>query len=732
MATSDTSAPPEFTFTAPLSEGDHDGVSFLESVPLTPFRLDFAVVAISRDDNDGDGSDGDGSDGRRLSEEEGLFSEAQDLVLLSLISRHLYEQFKKNLDGNLRDVVLAFDVESEFVGASLSAVMASYDLVGYAVYAQNDQMSAAPPPSTADLDRRVLEAFNSRKSKRAWLRGLRYAEDDALRGITDVIASTSPLPSRAIANADEAADVGGDGGSGATMAAPFVALVVSAIASVFFVLGLLAFRKYRRYQNNNSRNDYLSYQHKKRKMTIKTHYKRAKHYDHFESPEGSVAGSKDPIVDAHRTPTSQSQDRSDSYTISPGGKQFHPFAPDTIRDDGSSAPFDESLNVAAAYDMTCFSHAANQLDMASMDQSRIDGYETGCETENPHGCDETLEGLYSDKDSYFQSTIGGASSAIGGQHRRGDSIHSLDTLDNTFGNDGLVSHLIDGIDDMMDGNSYVSQTEGPFIESLLSSPIKPGSECGGLNDNILTETTRKSLEIHDVTHISAEDDELGDRVEDVRPTLKVRTAEEVIESSKDTIHKWRTSKIGDGRYENQADEDATSHENSDENDVDAREDSAVDLLESQAAADDDTSAISTTDELYARITELEKKILNTESQLTRDEGGIFLKTPPKVGTEGTRSPLASTSYLYNPEEHAIVSGGSLPSAIEAPGIIQKGAFTEKALGMIEQSRLGRTPPPSEDEVANEMIREAQENSLLGKSPGNHTDSEDEGSAFELV
>ena len=85
--------------------------------------------------------------------------------------------------------------------------------------------------------------------------------------------------------------------------------------------------------------------------------------------------------------------------------------------------------------MTYFAQAANE--MMSMDQSQS--------THVPVD-DETLEGLYSDKDSYFQSTVDAGGSARGHHRTRSESIHSLDTVDNTFG-------FITGIQEVLERNN---------------------------------------------------------------------------------------------------------------------------------------------------------------------------------------------------------------------------------------------------------------------------------------
>ena len=163
----------------------------------------------------------------------------------------------------------------------------------------------------------------------------------------------------------------------------------------------------------------------------------------------------------------------------------------------------------------------------------------------------------------------------------------------------------------------------------------------------------------------------------------------------------------------------------------------------EGAGDEDaceTSAnISTTDELYARITELEKKILNTESRLAHDDEVRCrgTATTPARGETATGTSTSSPPRPYDSEgQDAVADGTASPVSVVAgspSSSIRRGVFTDETLATIERTRLSGTPPPSESEVDNELIREAKETSLLGKSPGDdQTDSEEEGSAFELV
>ena len=97
----------------------------------------------------------------------------------------------------------------------------------------------------------------------------------------------------------------------------------------------------------------------------------------------------------------------------------------------------------------------------------------------------------------------------------------------------------------------------------------------------------------------------------------------------------------------------------------------------------DTSEITTTDELYARITELENKIMATESQLAEDDNSVFNASE----TLEVENSAASQPHSEQGKSEAAMTDS-----------IREGIFTDETLGLIEQSRLSGTPPPSEGEV----------------------------------
>jgi len=706
----------KFSFIFPEEDDPTDSIS------LSPFRLEFVVAT---DNNDEDRR-------RQLRGDDLLlFQSAQDVELLSLVSTHLLTWFEMKLDGEPISVELGIDEKSsaqEIEGRG-EKVMVSYNFIGYAVYAAAGDDSSFVP-NTADLDEEVLDAFNSRKGKRLWMEALEDSEDDMLQRTVSTDASTNSLvvgsgldPSKAQENENDNLVDGSasEGSSGSTLAPPFVALIASAFAATFIIIGLLTHRKYKRYQQNNNSNDYHNYQNRKKKISLGRNAKKLKQYDHFESPEGSVAShqSEYPICDLEivggdTLPASQS----DGDPISPAGKQFNP--------NDETVPYDEedaNNPAVAAYDMTYFSQAAHQMMDDDPSRSRIDSLD-----------DETLEGLYSDKDSYFGSTVVSASAGGGGggHHRRGDSIHTLDSLDNTFGfaNESIL-HLIDGIEDVMETSNETN-----------SSPVEEDSgDDSGYPSLACTDNRGHIGEIVLDKNVTAKGANTDDEEVDT-PVFEDTPPEEVTPENNDDSLKCRVddslSEAVISSDDHQDNEEAVMLENTD--DI-VEEDGAIEFDESptntseKSTTDDElfaritektdnrseqdvpiefdessptnTSEMSATDELFARIAELESKILNTESQLAQDES-IKLPTPSKVEME---EPLSTP----------------LPSTTDSSSI-QKGIFTEDTLGMIEQSRLTGTPPPSESELDNEMIKEAKENTLLGKYLDD-TDSEEE-SVFE--
>lgn len=485
------------------------------------------------------------------------------------------------------------------------------------------------------------------------------SDDEDLKDIINVEARSGDSlvegseldPNKAVQNGNDSivGSANSAGEDGDDLALQFVILIASAFAVTFGIIGLLTYRKYQRYQQNNRNNDYRSYQNRKRKITINTNAKALKQYNQFESPEGSaISQSEDHICDDLEIAGGDTfPEHSDSDPTSPG-KQFHP-------NDDENTPYDEP-NTPSAYDMTYFAHSANLM----MDHSRID--------------DETLEGLYSDKDSYFQSTIGAPS--VTGQHRRGDSIHSLDTLNNTFGTENNPVHLIDGID------AIASRLEGHHVEY----PTPPSNDQLDESTNIGDITVTESSDMME-NNVVIDDTNVNEQQED-STTVSVQPA---------LTHE--AMNMNDDILQRRADNDEPVHQSDTEGVVPVK---SGDSMEHNTVFESpNNTEISTTDELYARITELENRIMSTESRLAEDE--IIPKTPTPTAADLVPPPPPPLPYSNQ---------GTLETA--SPDRSIQTGFTDETLGMIEQTRLSGTPPPSEGEVDSEMINKAKENPLLGK------------------
>lgn len=686
----------KFSFNLP---GSGENVT-MGTVSLSEFQVDF--VAIESEDGP--------IRGRQLEGQDFLFQTSQDKQLLRLVSDRLYAQFAMSIEGGTPiSVELGIDKKSQQDLGS-GKVMVSYNYIGYTVYQRlrDDEL-----PTTAELDAQVLNAFNTREGKRAFATSLHASTDDPLLlGIVNVIATSSsssistpvssPDPIKAVDGGNVAPPViDGTTGNSNGVTVSIVVLVTAILVLVIIVSGLFAFNKYRRYQENNAINDYVNYQNRKKSKKINLFDKTAKKlkmYTNFNSDDSAVSHLE--LVGGDTYPISQ--DNSDVDAGSPA-KQFIP--------NDATLPYDEEAakqnhNTIAAYDMAYFAQAASQ--MTEEDQSSHAG---------------TLDGLYSDKDSYFQerSILDQHQQA----HRLGDSVHSLDTLDqSTLGvQNESISHLIEDIDKIVEKNEQELKKDhdgGPVREEELNQFLTDFvDEVTGYK----TPETSMELCVADqvVGHIGVVDegDYEGEDDSDEEEGGDVISFDGVIsrdnyeeeddeEECSDVISiDGIIATKSEDNYDGDTSEDVISIDGIISRRADGTENAIVlakvkedDDDTSDGGSDDqrNTSDLSATDQLFLRIAELESKIVNTENQLAQDKN-IQLISPPTNSEEAPKD----TSKL-------------------------KGVFTDETLDKIEQSRLVGTPPPSEGDVDTDIVKKAAENSLLGKYLDG-SESEDE-SIFE--
>lgn len=647
-----------------------------KSIPLSRFVIDYYYLLPNEKGRE--------RRYRSLRGEKTVFTTAMELELLNFVSDHLLERLEVGLDVQPTDVELLtvlntlerIDVDGESI--------ASYKYAGNMMYQSVNVITASI------LNSEVLKAFNGIPGKTAFLARLQSSEDKVLLGVTDVKArladaeideDDTSLSTAAVVVVDDESNTntlvnvqdliqvqeGFSNGSSSSMSIAIIA--ICAIAIITVIGGFVVANRYKKYRLNNDNNDYVNYQNRKRDVTMTPRSIKVKSYFNFDTPnEGrSVAGADDnPIYDdleiigGNTYPSSQEHidddDDDDENPTRPlgtrfdrqQGLQFDPVC------DVSLMPYDERANttiegssgigmaarsneVADGDDSThssmiYFSHIANQLSNDHLDMSLNES----------HDEHRTVDDLYSDKDSYFNSYN------IVGKN------HSFDTLDSLFDVNESISHLIDGIENMLDRKE--KEEENPALlspDAVHSNPID--SEVM-LPSNLLT----------------------------MLNTTMSTTAT-------DGIH------IGDV-YEEHSDSSILS-------------------------------STSATDELFARIADLENKILNTQTQFALEEEKVnFDKrsnavTDLVVGNPVTVTPLPSPLSAEIRNETTIMSSSILQLE-----------FTKETLAMMQQRRLDCTPPPSHGDVdseARKMVQEAQNNCLLGKFLDD-TDSEEEVSTIYEV
>lgn len=134
------------------------------------------------------------------------------------------------------------------------------------------------------------------------------------------------------------------------------------------------------------------------------------------------------------------------------------------------------------------------------------------------------------------------------------------------------------------------------------------------------------------------------------------------------------------------------------------------------------------------VTDVTKILL--QNCVTTNESGSkeALETPKtkcqpqdKPTEEDQESPNSTTSK--HPSSYKSMYTPSDPTALSKANI-SAGIFTQETLGMINRNRLKSTPPPSENEYDEDVVKDSKENSLLGKWTVDSDEEED--TVFESV
>ena len=758
-----------------------------KSIPLSRFVIDYYYLLPNEKGRE--------RRYRSLRGEKTVFTTAMELELLNFVSDHLLERLEVGLD------VQPTDVELLTVLNTLERIDIDGDSIASYKYAGNMMYQSVNVITASILNSEVLKAFNGYPGKTAFLARLQSSEDKVLIGVTDVKArlagagideDDTSLSTAAVVVVDDESNTntlvnvqegfsndliqvqeGFNNGSSSSMSVAIIAICAFAIITVMG--GFLVANRYKKYRRNNDNNDYINYQNRKRDVTMTPRSIKVKSYFNFDTPNDgrSVAGADDnPIYDdleiigGNTYPSSQEHidddDDDDENPTRPlgtrfdrqQGLQFDPVC------DVSLMPYDEKANttiegssgigmaarsneVADGDDSThssmiYFSHIANQLSNDQLDMSLNES----------HDEHRTVDDLYSDKDSYFNSYN------IVGKN------HSFDTLDSLFDVNESISHLIDGIENMLVRKE--EEEENPALlspDAVHSNPIDsevmlPSNLLTMLNTTMST-TATDGIHIGDVYEEQlmnfdqqcknlSPDEELVANNNDVQnledEAQMVLNKLKILNGNMDSCIQIEDENENTCKYlqvlgASQRGADGSGYYVDDESETVGREFEggisvvSLDKFISDSDSSIVSSSISATDELFARIADLEKKILNTETQFALEEEKVnFDKrsnavTDLVVGNSVTVTPLPSPLSAEIRNETTIMSSSTLQLE-----------FTKETLAMMQKRRLDCTPPPSHGDVdseARKMVQEAQNNCLLGKFLDD-TDSEEEVSTIYEV
>ena len=575
---------PTFQFDPPDNFED-----LTESIALSPFSLDFLVET---------------GEAARRRDLQALFGPDQDGELISITSEYLASRFDENVLGDCIGVVLGVDSRSESEVTS-SVVAVSYEFFGYSVHTVSVGL-----PLADSLDNEVVAAFASEGGNADFLRDIQQSEDEVVSRTVEVTMPgyiSQPEPNQAIGGV-VVTTASGEVNANDPMNVPYIILFVAVAALGVAATSLLAIRHYHTRRNG---------------PTVPRRSKNSdknKHYESFESDDevsyDAEVGRYDLDLINASTATAKCPAQFD-----PAGDAADPDVPR------------KSESNMAVYGITTFSHIAHSM----VDQTK----EESCG-------EETLDGLYSDKDSYFNSVVHSTA------HYGNDSVHSLDTLDVTLNN--TVEHQIDGISCVV--------------------PVPKGNTDA---QSLLTEQT-DFLGMGDDAESAVDNSILGINTQADDPDGKMEA-----DGSPDHTNDVLPSGIPNEQLYDQI--MCQSRSKSDDSNV---EDKSTDSSSS--------TTLATTDELYSRLTELETKIRNTE----RFDGDDQTSSQPTL----------------NDEEVPV------PSQQSAEEKLQPGSFSADTLQSIEKSRLSGTPPPSEGEVDDGLVKACQENQLLGMLESDEKEPED--------
>jgi hypothetical protein len=769
-----------------------------KSIPLSRFVIDYYLLPNEK-----------GRERRTRSlrgEENTIFTTAIKLEVLNFVSDHLVERLEIGLeDVQSTDIELAVLNTHERTDVDGGERVASYEYAGNMMYQSSVNVITA-----SILNSEVLNAFNGIPGKTAFLARLQSSRDKKfLSGVTNVKArladggidedDTSLSSTAAVVVDDESnsntlvnvqdrfsndlvqAQEGFRNASSSSMSVAIIAICAFVIITV--IGGFVVASKYKQYRRNNDNNDYVNYQNRKREvtMTLTPRSIKIKSYFNFDTPNDgrSVAGADDnliyddlEIIGGDTYPSSQehvdydNDDDDDENSTRPlgarfdrqQGLQFDPVC------DVSLIPYDEKVNTtiegssgigmaarnevvvdgdsSTQSSMIYFSHIANQLSNDQLDMMSLN------ESHDEH---RTVDDLYSDKDSYFNSYN------IVGKN------HSFDTLDSLFDVNQSISHLIDGIENMLDRKEKEEENPALSPDSVHINPIDSDvilpSNLLTMLDTTTSTTATDGIHIGDVyeeqlmdfdkqcenlcpdEELVANNDDEQNLEDEAQMVLlnKLKFLNGNMDSSIQIEDENKnTCKYLQVLGASQRGADGSGYYVDDDSETVERDFEGVSIvsLDKFISDSDDSSivnsSISATDELFARIADLEHKILTTENQFALGEKVKFDKLSNAVTALEVDNPVTVVTPLPSPSSSSSVETRNV-STIMSSSVLQL-EFTKETLAMMQQRRLDCTPPPSDGDVdseARKMVQEAQNNCLLGKFLDDTDSEEDESTIYEL-
>ena len=482
---------------------------------------------------------------RRLRQDELLTGDAEN-TFIDVISSQILSNLQVNQARQLISVEL--NVEDKRENHFPQMIMFSYDIGGYAIFA-GDEDSLPPLPSSKKLLADVLEILNTESFEGA----LKSFDHSGLLSIDDVVVSALSPAAASIQVADSTGVISDSIEEGSTITAtPTVIALVTAFALAMSLIGFITARKLREPNDDDSFGPVKkTYQNIRKKFHYVTPMGNNRQYDQFESPQGSV----DSVFGA-------------------------------MQDSDSEYPSVTNVDLRQSHAQQSSGDRNSFLPSHLMDKAFVYESETGSER-----CQQSLDLLYSDSDSYFGSSV-------------------------------ATSIISSGIRPRMSSKD--------FVYSDTDSSLRSGSELEYKEMARKHTLSTSTHGIANVDHLLLYTDQPSD------------------------------SEITDGESASQ--------------EVVADESNNGQPYESELLL---------TEDLFARLDELENKLADTECQFA-NENNITTKEEEEDG-----------------------------SAMQIRDSSDAGVLAGEKLGIIPRDRLRGTPPPSEDELDGDAIDSSKESSLLG-------------------